>query len=202
LKKVLFLPFVLFVVLAPAADRTKKKPSGDTGPKPTYEDHKYGKYDRNVIDFWRADSKRPTPVVVYIHGGGFIKGDKSGVRGGRNGAWLKRALQNGVSFAAINYRLRNVVTLDIILTDIARAIQYLRYKAKDWFIDKKRIAAFGGSAGGGSSLWLAVHDDLADRKNKDPVLRESSRLAAAGLLNFQATYDIEKWAEIVKVGKN
>ena len=38
----------------------------------------------------------------------------------------------------------------------------MRSKAGEWNIDKKRIGATGGSAGGCSSLWLAFHDDMAD----------------------------------------
>jgi len=44
--------------------------------------------------------------------------------------------------------------------DCARAIQFLRSKAARWNIDPKRIAATGGSAGAGISLWLGFHDDL------------------------------------------
>ena len=39
-------------------------------------------------------------------------------------------------------------------------------------LDKARVAAMGGSAGAGTSLWLAFHDDLADPASPDPVLRE------------------------------
>src|SRR5437879_1416694 len=46
-------------------------------PKPTFADVKYGPHERNVLDFWKADTKEPAPVVVAIHGGGFMAGDKS-----------------------------------------------------------------------------------------------------------------------------
>ena len=64
-------------------------------------------------------------------------------------------------------------------------------------MDKTRVAAYGGSAGAGTSLWLAFHDDLADPKSDDPVLRESTRLLAAGSTAGQATYDILKWRDIL-----
>src|SRR5262249_15051893 len=73
--------------------------------------------------------------------------------------------------------------------DAARAIQFIRHKAKDWNIDPTRIAATGDSAGAGISLWLAFHDDLADPKNADPVLRESTRLTCAATKVGQTTYD-------------
>src|ERR1043165_9459952 len=57
------------------------KPAGaSVAPAPTAADVHYGPHERNVLDFWKAPSEQPTPLVVYIHGGGFVAGDKSGVR--------------------------------------------------------------------------------------------------------------------------
>jgi len=164
-----------------------------------YEDVAYGPYERNILDFWRADSEGPTPVVVFIHGGGFRSGDKRTIRTPSGLAEIERYLQNGISFAAINYRFRMTTTLDLIILDCARAIQFLRYRAADWNIDKTRIAAYGGSAGGGASIWLGFQDDRADPNSDDPVLRESTRLAAIGHLNSQATYDFMQWPEILGI---
>jgi acetyl esterase/lipase len=67
------------------------------------------------------------------------------------------------------------------MLDGGRAVQFARSKAKEWNIDKARIAATGGSAGAGISLWLAFRDDLADPKSDDPVARESTRLTCAAV---------------------
>ncbi|MBL7152740.1 MAG: alpha/beta hydrolase [Phycisphaerae bacterium] len=171
-----------------------KKPNrGENRPKPTFANVKYGPHERNVLDIYQAKSKTPTPVIVYIHGGGFVGGDKKGV----NPAIVKKCMQSGVTVAAINYRFQQHTSLPNILRDSARAIQFLRYNCSKYNIAKKRIASYGGSAGAGTSLWLGSHGDLADPKSKDPVLRESSRLSAAGSLNGQFTYDFEKWAELI-----
>jgi acetyl esterase/lipase len=72
----------------------------------------------------------------------------------------------------------------------------VRNKAADWNIDKKRIGAAGGSAGGCSSLWLAFHDDLADTNSADPVSRESTRLVCAAVTAPQTTLDpaqMQEW---------
>ena len=58
------------------------------------------------------------------------------------------------------------------MLDGARAIQFLRHHADKYHLNKNRFACFGGSAGGCMSMWLAFHDDLADPKNPDPVLRK------------------------------
>lgn len=166
-------------------------------PPPTFENFKYGPHERNVLDLWQAKSDRPTPLLIFIHGGGFINGDKGQMR---NSNVVNTCLQSGVSFASINYRFRNTAPIQEILRDAARAIQTIRSRAKEWNIDPERIASFGGSAGAGTSLWLAFHDDLADPNATDPVLRESSRLAAAGSLNGQASYDLRDWDQIVGPG--
>jgi len=166
--------------------------------EPTFADVAYGPHERNILDFWQAPSGTPTPVIVWIHGGGFVLGSKRGF--GRWGADdIRRCHAKGVSVAAINYRFINMVPLQDILRDGARAIQFLRYQAASWNIDKTRMASFGESAGAGTSLWLAFRDDLADPDNADPVLRESTRLSVAGALSPQASYDFGRWPKILDI---
>jgi acetyl esterase/lipase len=166
--------------------------------KPTAANVSYGPHERNVLDFWQAKSDAPTPLVFCIHGGGWRGGDKSSYYGS-----VKGYLDNGISVVTINYRLmaqanEQKVTPPVKapLEDAARALQFVRSKAKDWNIDKKRIGATGGSAGGCSSLWLAFHDDMADPKSTDPVLRESTRLYCAAVNGAQVTLDpkeVREW---------
>src|SRR5207244_3627643 len=134
----------------------------------------------------------PTPLVLYIHGGGWQNGDKSGL----DGAAIKRYLDAGISVAAINYRfVKQAVAAKVEppvrapLEDAARALQFVRSKASEWNLDKKRIGATGGSAGGCSSLWLAFHDDMADPTSNDPIARESTRLFCAAVNGAQTSLD-------------
>jgi hypothetical protein len=158
---------------------------------PTHANVRYGKNERCVLDFWQAKSDKPTPVVVCIHGGSWIGGDKSGYYGR-----AKTFLDAGISMATINYRLMKQANEEKVvppvkapLEDAARAIQFIRSKASEWNIDKKRIGATGGSAGGASTLWLAFHDDMADTKSSDPVARESTRLYCAAVEGAQSSLD-------------
>jgi acetyl esterase/lipase len=162
--------------------------------KPTFADVSYGPHKQQALDFWQAQTDKPAPLVVFIHGGGFKGGDKVKIQGS---PVIGRCLDRGVHFASINYRFRTELPIQDVLRDCARAIQFLRFKADDWKIDKTRVAAYGGSAGAGASLWLAFHDDLADPKGSDPVLRESSRLTAAGSMAGQFGYDILQWEEVL-----
>jgi acetyl esterase/lipase len=184
--------------LAYAAKRRTSKPAStraSVAPTPTLEDVSYGPAPRNVLDFWRASAEKPTPVVIYIHGGGFLGDDKSRARSEK---LIQQCLDAGVSFAAINYRyLAPGVPIQDVLRDCARAVQFIRTKSTEWNIDKTRVASYGSSAGAGASLWLAFHDDLADPKNADPVLRESTRLVCAGAISPQASYNWTRWPELV-----
>lgn len=171
--------------------RDKEKPKPPPGPPPTMEAVPYGEHPRQVLDFYQAKSETPTPVVFAIHGGGWVNGNKDGYRGG-----AKRFTDAGISVVAINYRMVPEATEKGIeppvkwpLEDAARALQFVRSKAKEWNLDKKRIAATGGSAGGCSSLWLAFHDDMAKPDSTDPVARESTRLLCAAVNGPQTTLD-------------
>ena len=171
-------------------------PVNINGTRATFENEKYGSHVRNNFDIWLAKSNEPTPLVIYIHGGGFVGGDKSKYYSSED---MVRFLDAGVSVAVINYRFMNEPPYGILssMNDSKRCLQYIRYHAKKYNIDKSRIACSGGSAGAGTSLWLAFSDDMADKNNADPVLRESTRLTCAGAFSTQSTYDIFRWNEII-----
>lgn len=165
-------------LLAPAAQDAAK-------PAPDVADAKYGPHERNVLDFWKAKSDAPAPLVLYIHGGGFRAGDKRSLSAPR----LKEYLEAGFAVAALNYRFTSTAPAPATYLDCARAMQFLRSKAKEWNVDPALVASTGGSAGAGTSMWLAFHDDLADPKSEDPVARQSTRLVAVAVDNGQSSYD-------------
>jgi acetyl esterase/lipase len=165
-------------------------------PEPTVADFAYGNESpRQRLDFWQAKSETPTPLVVLIHGGGWVSGDKSSY-GQRV---IDQYLAAGISVAAINYRfiaeaMQQQVQPPVkaCLVDAARAIQTLRSKATEWNIDPQRVAASGGSAGACTSLWLALHDDLADPASDDLVARQSTRLQCVAVTGAQTSLDPEQ----------
>ena len=71
-----------------------------TLPQADVQNAAYGQHERNVLDLWNAKSNRPAPLVIFIHGGGFSKGDKSGL----SPVLLQECLRRGISVAALNYR--------------------------------------------------------------------------------------------------
>jgi acetyl esterase/lipase len=172
----------LFCAVICAQDEGAAKPTAEI-PKPDIVNGKYGPYSANTFDLWKPKSNKPTPLVVYIHGGGLIRGDKSML----SARQLEQMLKAGLAVMAINYRLTGEAVFPQHYMDCARAIQYARHHSKEFNIDPKRVAGTGSSAGGMTSLWLGFHDDLADPKSSDPVLRESTRLCAMAVFSAQTT---------------
>ncbi len=179
--------------LKPAPTAPAKKPAN---PPPTFANVPYGDHERQVLDFWKAPSDKPTPVLYYIHGGGWVKFDKSEV------PHVAKFLAAGISVASINYRYSTQAQeagikppLQWPLEDAARALQFVRSKAAEWNIDKQRIGAAGTSAGACSALWLALHDDIANPQSNDPVARESTRLYCAAVTSAQTSLDPKEMRE-------
>jgi len=153
--------------------------------KPTHSNVRYGPHERNVLDLYLAQSAESTPLVLYIHGGGFRGGDKQSL----NVSEATSFLYAGFSIAAINYRLTDTAPAPAAYLDCARALQFLRHNAEKWNIDPQLVASTGGSAGAGTSMWLAFHDDLADPNSSDPITRQSTRLTCIAVHNGQSSYD-------------
>jgi acetyl esterase/lipase len=149
----------------------------------TFKDQTYGPHARNVLDLYRPDSEGPTAVLVYFHGGGFVAGDK------REAAGLpivRECWKAGIAVVSANYRFvgkrpgeSEATTYPAPMLDGARVVQFARSKAEEWKLDPKRVAVSGISAGACMAMWIALHDELANPKSDDPVLRQSTRVSGA-----------------------
>ena len=172
----------------------KENAQGKEQTPPTHANVKYGDHERNVFDIWLAESKKPTPLAIYIHGGGFRAGSKEKL----SQDVLKQLLKAGISVASINYRYLSIDTpLPTSHHDARRALQFMRSKSKEWNLDKSRGAVFGGSAGAQICMWLAFSDDMAKPKSKDPIERESTRLTCVATTGGQTTNKTEFWKEMI-----
>lgn len=169
-------------------------------PEPTQADIRYGTHERHVLDYWQPHIKTstPTPLAIYIHGGGFVNGDKRSI----NVQTLNELLRSGISVAAVNYRLIQHAPLPAAHEDCVQAIQFIRSRHQEWNIDKTRIGGFGGSAGAQLVMYLAFHDDRADPKNTDPLKRESTRLCCVATNGGQITMDLIWWSKHIPQASN
>jgi len=180
-----YLSIIVLVLLVSASQATFAQQRKQDRLPPDLMNVQYGPHERNVLDVWKAKAKTPTPVLVFFHGGGFRQGDKSKIQP----QLMLACLDQGISVVSANYRLSDVAHYPAQMHDGARAVQFVRHKAKDFNIDPERIAVCGGSAGAGLSLWIAFHDDLADPESDDPVCQQSSRVSCVASIAGQSSYD-------------
>jgi acetyl esterase/lipase len=87
----------------------------------------------------------PAPLVLYVHGGSWISGDKSD---GAGLMFFSNLRASGYILAAINYRLAPSYQFPAQIEDVRCAVRYLRANASRYNLDPNRIGAMGGSAGG------------------------------------------------------
>ena len=142
-----------------------------------YRDVVYGRThpESQRLDAYLVKSAQPSPVVIEIHGGGWRRGAKSQFV--YQGNLVSTIVGAGISLISIDYRLTPQHIFPAAMDDVARAVQFVRSKAKEWNLDANHIALMGGSAGAHLAAWVALHDDLAKPDSPDPVARFSSRVA-------------------------
>ncbi len=100
-------------------------------------------HERQTLDIAYFKTGKPRPLLVWIHGGAFMSGDKA-----ENHAIGPELMTSGYAVATINYRLSGDAKWPAQITDCKAAIRFLRAHAKDYNIDPDRIAVWGSSAGG------------------------------------------------------
>ena len=105
------------------------------------------KSERNTLDIYSADDgtaavKPRRPVIVWIHGGGWRRGDKA-VMDHKPQAYVDR----GFVFAAINYRFYPDVTIQQMMGDVAKAIGWVHGHVREYGGDPERLIVMGHSAG-------------------------------------------------------
>ena len=141
--------------------------------RPDFKDVAYDDdHKAQMLDVYLAKSDKPAPVMIHIHGGGWRAGSKNRIPG-----FLAKANDEGwLAVVSVEYRFTDVAPHPAQVDDCARAIQFVRHNAKKWNLDVNRIGVTGGSAGGHLSAYMALQDDEANPKSKDPVARASSRV--------------------------
>jgi acetyl esterase/lipase len=93
------------------------------------------------------------PLVVYVHGGGWLRGDESGPLLNAYGPLF---IARGIAVAAIDYRLDSKNPYPDQNDDIACALSYIDSNADNLHIDVQKIIYFGDSAGGQLAAFAAL----------------------------------------------
>lgn len=143
---------------------------------------------------WKAG--KPLPVVAFIHGGGWMAGDRRDM-----GIHLVNvAATRGYAVASIGYRLAPEAHWPEQIYDCKAAIRWLRAHAKELNLDTDRIAAWGHSAGGHLVALLGVTGDVKELEGKVGTnLQESSRVTC--VLNVAGPSDLTQTLIVDHEGK-
>jgi acetyl esterase/lipase len=109
------------------------------------------------MDIYIPEGTGPFPVVVLIHGGAFMMGDKSGEAS--NAAAL---VANGIAAVSINYRLSGEAKFPAQIEDCKAAVRFLRANATKYNLNPDKIGSWGASAGGNLSSLLGTSSGVAE----------------------------------------
>lgn len=127
---------------------------------------------------------RMLPVVVWVHGGGFMSGDKAHVAN-----YLKIIAGNGFAAVGVNYGLGPMSRYPEPVRDVADALRYLQSNARALGLDTSRIVLAGDSAGSQIAaqvgIVVASRPYAASMQVPAPIGQEALR----GLVLFCGLYD-------------
>lgn len=133
---------------------------------PSAHDIAYGPHERHRLDLYGAAEGTPRPVLLFVHGGGFVLGDKGGKEPADwpNAAVGMMAARMGMIGAVMNYRLAPDHLWPAGSEDVGAAVDWLRAHVADHGGDPTRIVLLGTSAGAvhvaGFLRLRADHGDL------------------------------------------
>jgi acetyl esterase/lipase len=106
----------------------------------------------------------PFPVVVMVHGGGFMFGDKAD---GAGLTGVDQLLEAGYAVASINYRLSGEAIWPAQINDAKAAVRFLRANAAQYNLDPEHVGAWGASAGGNLVAMLGTTCDVTELEGAD-----------------------------------
>jgi acetyl esterase/lipase len=162
-------------------------------PQPYQADVAYGTSPAQKLDIYEPAGKGPFPFVMFIHAGGWWNGDKKHFMSDED---MKKYLDAGIAVVSINYRFLPEAKTDGLFppvlgpyTDSKRALQTVRFHAKEWNLDPAQVALSGESAGACTALWLGLSPEMADPTSADPIDRMSTRVLAIAVKDAQTSLD-------------
>lgn len=118
---------------------------GAEAPAAGMVEHSFGTDPLQKLDFWAAkDKAKPAPIVIFVHGGGWKRGDKRNATGADK---VTHFLEQGYAVASVNYRLVPAAKVEDQAADVAAAFAWLRSNATKLNIDTAKMVLMGHSAG-------------------------------------------------------
>ena len=132
------------------------------------------------LDIYMPKGVVKPPLVVWIHGGGFVFGDEDILKFDEAAKLLEVFIKNGIAVASVNYRLAQEAVFPAAGVDTKRAIRFLRANASKYGYDPKKFATGGDSAGGYLALMAAITGDQSSPFDDptDPNRKTSAAVVA------------------------
>ncbi len=124
-----------------------------------------------LLDIYKPNitASKPSPVVVYIHGGSWTAGDKSVIHSDFHENVLTEFLKNGFTVVSIDYSLTTAENIHFPrpIQDCKDAVRWVRKNAQKYNFDPNNIGLWGTSAGAHLALLIAYSDDTEFAGTKD-----------------------------------
>ena len=112
-------------------------------------------HERQKLDLYIPDEGENLPLIIWIHGGAWLGGDKTHYN-------PREYLKSGYAGASINYRLSQHAIFPAQIEDVKAAVRWLRANAETYRLNPNRFAVWGSSAGGHLVAMLGTTDDVAE----------------------------------------
>lgn len=162
------------------------------------KDLEYGNVNGRALqlDLYRPkELMHPVPALIFIHGGGWYKGNRQDYR-----AYVIDFALRGYVTATISYRLADEAKFPAQVEDAKCAVRWIRANAAKYGIDPKKIAVIGGSAGGHLSLMVGTTAGMKNLEGTGGNAATSSAVQA--VVDFYGptdlTTELGKTSDIVK----
>lgn len=111
---------------------------------------------KNKENLQKIGKSTKTPVIVFVHGGGWDSGNENMLDPVRS---VPRIVQNGYAVATLNYRLAPKYKFPAPIDDLKQAIEYLKKNGSKYSLDVEKIGLFGASAGAHIASWVGLASD-------------------------------------------
>jgi acetyl esterase/lipase len=151
-----------------------------------YPDRVYGVANNYQLklDVWqKQNTKEPVPTLIYIHGGGWIFGDRTGAT-----LLFLPYLQMGWNVVNVEYRMASASLAPAAVTDCRCALRWVVQHAAEYNLDTKRIVVTGHSAGGHLALTTGLLTPEAGLDNQCLSVETPS---VAAIVNWYGISDVE-----------
>ena len=137
-----------------------------------------------VLDLYLpAQGSAPYPTLIYIHGGGLMRGDKT-----RHINPLLQGLRYGYALACVNYRLASEAPFPAMIYDVTSAIRFLKVNATTYGLNPEKFILWGETHGSYLACLAGIYGETGEYNDPTcPYVDQNARVA--GIIDYWAITD-------------